>query len=92
MPSHVRIYTLGSRGHLQSLDELRADVLCYLWHYGVPEGVEAISVHRRGNPINHSTHVGFTRPGDCMGRPTEMRTAPVRVGQLITVPPACRER
>ena len=37
-----------------------SDEFCYLWDYGVSESFE--SVHPRGNPMSHSTHVGFNLP------------------------------
>ena len=37
-----------------------ADVLDHLWNYGVSEGFK--SVHPVGNPMSHSTHVGFNAP------------------------------
>jgi len=42
------------------LFELVADVFGGLWDYGVSEGSK--SVHPVGNPMSHSTHVGFKCP------------------------------
>ena len=33
---------------------------CDLWDYSVSESFK--SVHPSGNPISHSTHIGFSRP------------------------------
>ena len=40
-----------------------ADELGDLWYYGVSE--DAKSVQPRGNPMSHSTHVGFSGPRSC---------------------------
>ena len=37
-----------------------ADVFDDLWHYGVSESFK--TVHPRGYPMSHSTHVGFRAP------------------------------
>ena len=33
---------------------------CDLWHYGVAKSSQ--SVHPSGNPMSHSTHIGFNDP------------------------------
>jgi hypothetical protein len=42
-----------------------ADEFWDLWDDSVAEGSKA--VHPRGNPISHSTHVGFSRPFNSCG-------------------------
>ena len=45
--------------------------LWYLWNNGISEGGE--TVHPVGNPISHSTHVGFNAPPTCAFSIRELR-------------------
>jgi hypothetical protein len=75
---------------LHSIDEDASDVLRDGWHYGVSEASQA--VHTAGNPISHSTHVGFNIPPTsfaswrpwCTCRGECVRGCAVGVGHSVT--------
>jgi hypothetical protein len=62
--------------------KLSADPFGDLGHYAISEGSK--SVHPMGNPISHSTHVGFNSP------PFAARTATARLVMVLRGPPFIR--
>jgi len=74
--------------HLQErTEEQTSDVLGHLGDYGVSEGPQ--SVHPLGNPMSHSTHVGFSCPlaARSYSLPKDNRAAPLSVSD--TGPSPC---
>ena len=54
----------------------------------VSESAEA--VHPSGSPINHSTHVGFSAPPTCVGRPSpDVGESPLRLWLPFMNAPFC---
>jgi len=51
-------------------------MLGHLWDYGVSKGSK--SVHPVGNPISHSTHVGFSCPLTVMDRSMDLPSRTLR--------------
>jgi hypothetical protein len=66
---------LSGLGGTVSLDDPAAYPLGHLGNYGVAESSK--SVHPAGNPMSHSTHVGFRLPPTC----TTSGSAPCELGE-----------
>ena len=68
----------------QGVPELDESTGGLLWHDGVSESAKA--VHPSGNPISHSTHVGFSAPPTCVDRPSpDVGESPLRLWLSLTV-------